>query len=130
VCMDGVCVIGTDPVACAADADCAMGQVCDASTGLCVGAEPVWCRDDASCPAGQVCDASTGLCVVEPIPDYCHVDRDCPTGMVCLWDSTTGETGVGRCYSGDPNQDLPCAADVDCPSYMACYNGLCQYLLD
>jgi hypothetical protein len=47
----------TAPGTCAADADCALGEICDPDFSVCVDG----CHTDVDCPGAQVCD-STGQC--------------------------------------------------------------------
>jgi Cys-rich repeat protein len=68
---------GEPPVECAADADCALGEVCVA--GACVPEGPA-CVEDLDCELGQIC--VDGTC--ERAPVACAADADCAAGETCV----------------------------------------------
>ncbi|HRI07364.1 MAG TPA: choice-of-anchor L domain-containing protein [Nannocystaceae bacterium] len=80
------------------DADCPMGQFCDAQSGECMPG----CNDDADCMAPTKCDVNTNTC------KGCLIDGDCPLGTVC----TDGECTPG-CNDMQPCQDgLACCTET------------------
>lgn len=76
------------------DADCAPGEFCDESSGVCAPG----CDEPADCPGGDVCDETAHMCV------DCLADTDCPTGQVC-----DAAACVAACAD-----DRPCAGDLAC----------------
>jgi hypothetical protein len=93
---------GPPPPPCT-DADCAIGQFCNADSGLC---EP-GCNDDEDCMGETVCDVGSNAC------KGCLTDANCPLGTVC-----TGDTCVPGCTDMQPCQDG-----------LACCTGQCFDLL-
>ncbi|MFH1808029.1 MAG: hypothetical protein ABIJ09_04750 [Pseudomonadota bacterium] len=77
---------------CAADIDCARGEVC--INGVCMGGG-MSCWSDAECPAGLVCDTV----------NYCEAAPGCEDGMACP------AVCYGRCV--EPNHG-ECYSDADC----------------
>jgi Cys-rich repeat protein len=77
-------------VACASNADCGGGEVCDPATAQCVG-----CASDADC-SGGVCDTATHTCV------QCQVDADCqdPALPACDQGTCVGCTSDAHCPQG------------------------------
>jgi Cys-rich repeat protein len=146
----------TCPVACAADADCAAGQIC--VNGGCA-SSPVETCGTAVCPAGLlccnpscgICAPPDGACTQQACVQECQADSDCPAGEVCdpstgtCQPSTPGEVcGNNTCAEGtfccNPSCGicaplgggcteqacLACASDADCDPATSCINGYCR----
>jgi Cys-rich repeat protein len=62
-CVSGICLPGSDG-ACDSDSACAGSLVCDPGTSTCV---PPQCAADVDCALGELCDA--GLCAVNTEAD-------------------------------------------------------------
>ena len=134
--QDFVCVtdLGCDPVL----APCAIGQVCNTATGVCVpgctaatsaqvcgplvsciDGRCVQCAQDSDCGPGLSCDLSSGECAAQ---DQCTSSRDCPTSESC--DGPTGtcvSTPRPPCTSNES-----CASDERCQTRTGqCVSGAC-----
>lgn len=112
--------------ACAADADCAAGELC--VRGVC---QPSG--------AAEVCDNGLdddGDGMIDegcPPPSACAADADCARGEVCV--SGVCQVGTEICGNGiDDDHDglvdewdaCPCASDADCAMGMICSSaGMC-----
>ena len=119
---DGVCSM--DP----ADPDCQIcgdanpcpeGQVC--INGMCGGGGDGWCDDKVMDDP----DCGDGLC--NPMNPE---DPDCLGDGVCdpmlPWDPDCLGDGVCTMDPADPDCQLQCMADDNCPEGQACVDGLCQ----
>ena len=78
-CVDGRC---GPPTSCTSDNDCkAQGKICDPDERICK-IPPMACAGDAQCPAGQICES--GFCRVKPTPcgsdAQCTQFQYCDTG--------------------------------------------------
>ena len=95
------CPVPPPPPACTSDADCAEGQVCNVTTGLCEAApEPTDCT---GCTEDQFCDVTTGECI-DNVNLYARTrfdtDKDAvhfaPSGhMVCTVCHHPADTAAG-----------------------------------
>jgi len=113
---------------CAADADCAEGQVCEKGMfvepceGTVDGGEPADCNSEP-----QV--AETGYCFTPPTP--CEANSDCEEYLSCV-SSSYGECAVdseGNEYCSEPDPEapkycsfavMPCETDDECPREFEC----------
>ncbi len=86
------------------DANCPMGQYCDADTNDC---QP-GCNDDADCQNMTKCDVGTNTCV------GCNEDVDCMIGTIC---------SNKMCVPG-------CNAKQPCPDPLSCCTDTCKNLQD
>jgi hypothetical protein len=117
VASQGGCHDGCLSCACAEDADCVSGEVCDRENGLCVPpATPcdahddceeearcdftaaecttrAACRNADECVAGFLCDLSERLCVQSP----CATDDDC-----VLEEAPRCDLDDGLCVAAEP----------------------------
>ncbi len=85
------------------EADCPMGQFCNADSGAC---EP-GCNDDTDCMNGLVCDVGSHTCT------GCLDNTNCAVGTVCK---------AGSCVPG-------CDAMQPCNDGLACCSEVCLDLL-
>jgi len=121
--------------ACATDADCGKGSVCEPAGPGCDSADNACvpgCRTDANCAADEACTVVT--CVTCPCPGRCEVktttgctnDDECAAGMVC--ELGTGCQEPRSCVAGCHN-DAQCASDEHC-SQLECLTcpcpGVCE----
>jgi hypothetical protein len=100
--------------------DCATGEICHLSTGLCLPGTPPGECDPNSCAQGFVCPADGGLTCV-PEDDACATDFDCAFGERC---------DAGRCVTRENEIVANCDADGDCPPLMSCQVGVCVGCID
>ena len=81
------------------DADCVVGQYCNANTGLC---EP-GCNDEEDCMGETVCDVEAHAC------EGCLTDANCGLGTVC-----ENKVCVPGCNEMQPCQDGLACCDGQC----------------
>lgn len=121
-CVDGVCTF-----VCTSDADCPVGQGCEASTGSCF---PYDCAADADCPSFgsrlRICDLAVGDNAAQGTCRYgCASDLDCTAFEAC-------NTTTRLC------ENVGCSSDRECALYyggsfsdafMTCNTttGQCEY---
>ncbi len=122
-------------------APCAQGEVCDATTHVCVGgcttnqecidrfananyqcqnaacvlAHP--CHQDTDCQLTEYCQKAAGAAATDAgvCAPTCNADTDCPLGDLCATNSTTGHRG---CVPG-------CHDNSGCPLNAICDGGQC-----
>lgn len=92
--------------ACGSDADCAGGERCDVTSGVCVS---LGCGSDADCPGGERCEVATGSCEV-----ICALASDCAPGELCL---------AGMCLE---ETTAECTGSAECDGLEQCVGGLCR----
>jgi hypothetical protein len=81
-----VLACGPDEGSCNTSADCADGQICNAS-GVCESQQAETCSRPGTCSGGLICDVSAGECgtaaacsAANPQPDTCPYGQFCGTG--------------------------------------------------
>ncbi len=113
VCVDGLCWTpdgggtGIEDLACAQDADCPEGLICE--DGMCESSLPPpddigMCEADADCGDGEICVA----CYCMPAEGTCRADADCPAGQRCDLESI-GWAGGSDGSGGEP---LSCEGEI------------------
>ena len=103
-------------------AQCPDNLACDGSICVAVSASRGACRTQANCPDGEICSASTGLCVpAHGENEACLVNSECKAALMC---SPLPPSFASVChYPSGP--DGPCANVVDCEPGLYCTSNKC-----
>lgn len=92
----------------------------------------VECKEDSDCSLSLAClnNRCQNPCyVLEPCnrPAACEVVSTLPVRtMICICPSGYISSGSGSCKAIPPVTDVACTADSQCPSDLACVNGICK----
>jgi len=127
-CQEGLC-IPVAPDACAYDADCQVGFVCEEQ--LC---EPsTVCTQNADCPDGLICDERSTCSL--PADGECRADSDCGDNARCILQACqsldddicqfSNECGPGRACVDQVCTPM-CEKHRDCPAGTRCGDGVCM----
>lgn len=103
------CTVPTAMTGCAADRDCASGQIC--TDGRCVAG-----CGSTGCIAPASCDGATGHCG----PVACTHDSDCDSSSYCRFDGLCTPVPPSASCSGRPGVGYTCAIKDDATDFLSC----------
>lgn len=117
---------GYELATCGGPEDCAPGFECWTTlhTSIC----RAYCDTDADCAAGQLCDPSVGLCLgiaCDPI-----LGTGCPAGLGCLFFGTGARDYTDCVVPGDAAEGEVCVGRFACGVGLYCQTAACALLCD
>ncbi len=113
-CQAGACVAPAEaPPECITDAQCPVGQVCEANHCVVVAAA-VECEADADCAEGQTCQENN--CVAAIAAVECEVDIDCADPTRRCQDNVCVPIGAVECNNNNDCEDDELCRENECVS--------------